>query len=262
MAKYILYIDVIKYTTFISDNLITIIFSLGFILEELLIFKYHFNFKDRQECHFTLKLQLGSLSYTRITNTELPEWTRLTHHQCENCPLTTEEHLHCPIAVNLNDIIDKFSNSISYTEVQVCVESPDRIYAKDTTVHEALSSLIGIIMVTSGCPIMNILRPMVRFHLPFSNIEETIFRSVGSYLIIQYFKHAAGKTTDWKLKKLIKAYEEIQTVNNGMAKRLYSVSEADANANAVVILDMLAKELPYSILDNLKDLQYLYQDFI
>jgi hypothetical protein len=231
-------------------------------LEDVLIFKYHFNFKDLQECHFTIKLQLKRLSYTRIIDSELPEWTRLAYHQCENCPLTVDEHRHCPIAVNLSDIIDKFSNAISYTEVRVQVESPDRTYLKDTTVHEALSSMIGIIMVTSGCPIMNILRPMVRFHLPFSNIEETIFRSVGSYLIIQYFKHAAGKTTDWELKNLIKSYEEIQTVNNGMAKRLYSVSKADANANAVVILDMLAKELPYSMLDNLKDLKYLYQDFI
>jgi hypothetical protein len=235
---------------------------LGLKLEDLLIFKYHFNFKDRQECHFNIKLQLEHLAYTRIVNTELPEWTCLTHHQCDNCPLNAEEHLYCPIAVNLSDIIDKFSNAISYTEVHVHVESPDRTYFKDTTVHEALSSLIGIIMVTSGCPIMNILRPMVRFHLPFSNIEETIFRSVGSYLIIQYFKHSAGKATDWDLKNLIKSYEEIQTVNNGMAKRLYSVSEADANANAVVILDMLAKELPYSILENLKELKYLYQDFI
>jgi hypothetical protein len=231
-------------------------------LEESLIFNYHFKFKNNRESHFTIRLHLDGLSYSRCKEAEPPDWTRLENHQCENCPLEKDQHTHCPIAINLADIIDKFSDSISYTEVQVRVESPDRTYMKDTTLHEALSSLIGIIMVTSGCPVMSILRPMVRFHLPFSNVEETIFRSVGSYLIIQYFKHSEGKTADWELENLIKSYNKIQSVNNGMAKRLYSVSEADANANAVVILDMLAKELPYSILDKLKDIQYLYKDFI
>ena len=231
-------------------------------MKQILQIKYHFKFHKAGYIHFTIKLNSESLVYKRADTPNLPEWTRLENHQCSNCPLDVKKHPYCPIAVNLSDIIDKFSDCISYTEVNVRVDSPDRIYIKDTTIHEALSSLIGIIMVTSGCPIMDILRPMVRFHLPFSNIEETIFRSVGSYLIMQYFKNANGKAPDWELKLLINAYEKIQIVNNGMAKRLYSVSKSDANANAVVILDMLAKELPYSILENLKELQYLYQDFI
>jgi hypothetical protein len=231
-------------------------------MEDSLVFKYHFNFDEHKKCHFTIKLHRDNLSYIRTMDPKPAKWTLLTYCQCDNCPLTKNDHAHCPIALNLSDIVDKFSDCVSYTEVHVRVESPERVYAKKTTVHEALSSLMGIIMVTSGCPVMHILRPMVRFHLPFSNIEETIFRSVGSYLIIQYFKHSIGQTADWELKNLIKSYQEIQIVNTGMAKRLYSVSASDASANAVVILDMLAKELPYSILDNLKELKYLYQDFI
>jgi hypothetical protein len=47
-----------------------------------------------------------------------------------------------------------------------------------------------------------------------------------------------------------------------MAQRLRSISDKDAGANAVIVLDIFAKELPYSILDGLKKLEYLYKDFI
>ena len=54
-------------------------------------------------------------------------------------------------------------------------------------------SLIGIYMVTSGCPIMDKLRPMARFHLPFASTEETIYRAISTYLLGQYFLEQKGK---------------------------------------------------------------------
>lgn len=41
--------------------------------------------------------------------TEAPIWTKLTCNQCENCPLKKEEHEHCPIAYNLSNLIEEFS---------------------------------------------------------------------------------------------------------------------------------------------------------
>ena len=94
---------------------------------------------------------------------------------------------------------------------------------------------------------MSILRPMVRFHLPFATIEETIYRSVSCYLLAQYFLLKKGKEPDWELEKLAQAYEDIQMINVGMTDRLRSISEEDANANAVVVLDVFAKALPSPI---------------
>jgi len=51
-------------------------------------------------------------------------------------------------------------------------------------------------------------------------------------------------------------------LNIGMTNRLRSISETDANANAVIVLDVFAKELPYSIFEGLKKLEYMYKDFL
>ena len=59
-------------------------------------------------------------------------------------------------------------------------------------VQMGVSSLLGVIMTTSGCPIMAQLKPMVRFHLPFASLEETIFRMVSMHLVAQYLRHQDG----------------------------------------------------------------------
>ena len=115
-------------------------------------------------------------------------------------------------------------------------------------------------MVTSDCPNMISLRPMVRFHLPFATIEETVFRSVSTYLLGQYFKHKNGEEADWDLDGLLENYETIQKVNYGMASRMRSAVDKDANLNALVVLDVFAKELPFSIQKSLEMLEYLFKD--
>jgi hypothetical protein len=119
--------------------------------------------------------------------------------------------------------------------------------------------MIGIYMVTSGCPILSNLKPMVRFHLPFASIEETIYRSASTYLLGQYFKMKKGLQPDWNLTGLAEIYKEIQKVNIGMAARIRSISPKDANINAIVELDVFAKELPDNIQEDLKRLAYLFE---
>ena len=45
-----------------------------------------------------------------------------------------------------------------------------------------------------------------------------------------------------------------------MAARLRSASSKDANVNALIILDIFAKEMPEKIDDSLKMLKYLYEE--
>ena len=106
---------------------------------------------------------------------------------------------------------------------------------------------------------MSKLKPMVRFHLPFASVQETINRSVSSYLLGQYFNYKEGKEADWDLAGLKQSYKEIQTVNYGMAGRLRSISAKDANVNALIILDIFAKEMPETIDGSLNLLRYLYE---
>jgi hypothetical protein len=229
--------------------------------DETIFFNYNFKFNNQREVTFEMKLRLNDLSYIKDHIDNKPDWTRLEYHQCKNCQLTIKHTAYCPIALNLTNIMPQFQSILSYEKVFVTVETIERIYQKNTTVQQSLGSMLGILMVTSGCPIMKILRPMVRLHLPFSSLEETVFRSVSSYLLAQYFRNKKGELADWELLGLLKAYGEIQIVNTGMAKRLKSISEKDASANAIVVLDVFAKELPFSIIDGLKNLEYLYREF-
>ena len=229
---------------------------------DFIFYKYSFKFKDQEEIFFEIKLKLNDLSYIKEETGHKPDWTRLEYHQCTNCKLSKVQTAYCPIALNLISIIPKFQSTLSYEKVFVTVETMERTYQKYTTVQQALGSMLGILMVTSGCPIMKILRPMVRLHLPFASLEETVFRSVSSYLLAQYFRNKKKEKADWDLKELLQAYGEIQIVNTGMAKRLKSISDKDASANAIVVLDVFAKELPFSISDGLKNLEYLYHEFI
>ena len=225
-------------------------------------YKYVFIFEDDTKEIFNLQLDPETLEFIRNQNSISPAWAELDHHKCENCTLSSSTHKLCPIALNVNDIFPPFKERASYENVVVRVETKERIYELNTSIQQGLSSMLGILMVTSGCPNMNILRPMVRFHLPFATIDETIYRSASCYLLGQFFRYKNGKSVDWYMKNLSKAYERIQVVNVGMTHRLRSISDKDAGANAVIVLDIFAKELPYSILDGLQKLEYLYKDFI
>jgi len=227
---------------------------------EFTYINYHFVFEDKTEAHFPINLSLNDLKFLPQNNKVHASWTELEFNQCECCQLNKNEASHCPIATNLEDIITTFKNRRSYERVLLRVETPERLYEKDIPLQHGLGSLLGIIMVTTGCPTMGILRPMVRFHLPFATIEETIFRSVSSYLLGQYFQLKKGNDPDWDLDGLAEAYGDIQMINVGMTDRLRSISKEDANANAVVVLDVFAKALPSSIIDSVKELEYLFQD--
>lgn len=225
-------------------------------------FKYEFIFKGSSTETFKIQLNEETLDFIQNKELQPPTWAKLEHHQCENCKLKKTTNPYCPIAKSLTEIFPPFVDKVSYENVLVRVTTKERIYELNTSVQKGLSSLLGILMVTSGCPTMNILRPMVRFHLPFATVDETVYRSASSYLLGQFYRYKNGKTVDWYMKDLSKAYEGIQIVNIGMAHRLRSISDKDAGANAVIVLDIFAKELPYSIVAGLHKLEYLYKDFI
>ena len=228
-------------------------------MTKTLTFEYEFTFKSGRQSRFQISLDARTLEYIPPPNREKPEWTRLENHQCENCTLHASEHPFCPVALNLIDILPEFIDVYSYEETDVVVKSDQRTYSARVPVQQGLSSMLGIYMVSSGCPILSHLRPMVRFHLPFASVEETIYRSVSTYLLKQYFRYITGEKADWDLVELTQTYKEIQQVNFDMAERLRSVPAKDANVNALILLDIFAQELSFNIKESLKMLEYLFK---
>ncbi len=225
---------------------------------ETIYYKYLFLFDNGHKESFNITLHKKTLKYIPAKSLQPSAWTKLEHEQCQNCPLNNEDYPDCPLALNLTDVVPKFSSLYSHDNVNVMIETEERTYSKNTSLQQALGAMMGIYMVTSDCPVMSSLRPMVRFHLPFASVEETVFRSVSTYLLRQFFKYKNGEEADWNLKYLMGNYEKIQLLNHGMAARMRSVVDKDANLNALVVLDVFAKELPFSIKKSLEDLEYLF----
>ncbi len=232
--------------------------------QDSLVFSYTFIYAEGNRRQATVQIALDPVTLEQIREPEddLPDWTRLGHHQCTVCPLSETEHERCPVAVSLVELVDVFQDLLSYSDVEVLVVTQHRTVFRRTTVQKALSSLIGLYMATSGCPVLGRLKPMARFHLPFATREETIFRAVGAYLTAQYFLQKQGIPFDQELTGLREMYEQIHQVNVDMTNRLRHVSAGDASVNAVVLLDLFAQELPFSINENLADLQHLFAPFL
>ena len=115
-------------------------------------YNYKFIFQDGNEREFNIELDSVTLNLTQTQNKARPEWTKLGCYKCPNCTLN-DQYAFCPIAINIADIIDYFRNFVSHEQVEVIVTAQERKYIKRVTLQHGVSSLIGIYMVTSGCPV-------------------------------------------------------------------------------------------------------------
>lgn len=189
---------------------------------------------------------------------EVPHWTALDFHRCGNCPLKSDRHPRCPLAVRIAQIVDRFRDVRSFDEMFVEVTMEERTVSRATSAQKGLSSLMGLICAVSGCPLTGFLKPMARFHLPLANQQETIFRAVSMYLLAQYFKAKHGKQADFSLEGLVRNYHELQTMNIAMSERIRAGSSMDATVNAMVILDTFAKALPFAVEDSLEKIEPIF----
>lgn len=220
-------------------------------------FGYHFKFENGEEKKFDILLDPQDLSLIQTDESTRPEWTKLKYSQCSNCPLGDEVE-YCPVAVNLSTLVEAFGNEDSFKTATVTVEIPERTYVKKTSLQKALSAIIGVTMVTSGCPIMDKLRPMARFHLPFASALETFFRNLSMYLVAQLLRVHKGKEPDWDLKELIEIYKNISVVNKGMSQRVHDATTKDANVNAIVILHSFGDGMSYFIENGLEEIENFF----
>lgn len=225
-------------------------------------FRYIFLFPDDREEVFDLNLDAHTLDLLEDIPEELPTWTSLDFHQCPNCQLTIQTHPNCPVAAHLVKLIAACKNVLSFDELHVDIISPERIVFKGTTAQKGISSLMGLIMATSGCPHTSFFKPMARFHLPFASAEETIYRATSMYLLAQYFLKKQGKEADLELEGLAKIYHNIQLINKSVAERLRAITDKDSALNALILLDIFAKTLPFAIEESLEEVRYLFTPYL
>lgn len=224
---------------------------------------YTFKFKDGETKRIKLELDPADLSMLPVERKSYPEWTKLSFHQCANCPLNESEHPRCPIAANMAELVDAFKDSISHHEVEIRIDTPQRTFYRKGPMQYGVSSLIGVYMVTSGCPVMDKLRPMVATHLPFASLDETMYRVISMYLLAQYLRQKRNLSVDWDLKNLVPIYEAIRIVNKHFCERLSEIHIQDASLNAVVVLDSFADFTTFAIeQDTMERLEKLFEPYL
>jgi len=219
---------------------------------------YRFTFGNENTHHYSLQLDPVTLKLISATDQIVSKWMRLEFNQCPNCPLNPETTPLCPVTNNLDLLVNNCDKLRSHNEVFLEVITSERVISANTTVQRGLSSLLGLMLATSDCPHTRYFRPMARFHLPLASEEETIYRAASMYLLAQYFKLNEGKSADINLSGLADIYSNLQIVNKSLANRLRAASDSDAAVNAVVLLDLFAKAIPFSITDSLEDIRYLF----
>ncbi len=225
--------------------------------------EYHFRFVQGREVVFRIALRKPGLHLIVDPARPLPDWTRLEHCRCPNCPLQPDRHPHCPAAVGVADLVESFKDCLSTELAEITVVAEAREYRRQAPIQYGISSLMGLLMATSGCPVFERLRPMVHTHLPFATIEETMFRASAMYLLAQFFRYQQGKAPDWDLERLVGLYEAVGQANQAFSRRLVSINPKDASLNALANLDCFALVTSFSITrDNLRDLEPLFRAYL
>lgn len=220
---------------------------------------YDIRFSDGMSHHFEIALDPKTRCMIP-TGSSRPAvaWTRLNFEQCRCCPLDPAKVKFCPVAVNIADIVEAFKNKASSESCKIRCEVEERVYLKKTSLMEGLSSIFGIIMATSCCPVMDFFKPMARFHLPFSTGDESTVRAVSMFLLRYYLRNAGAGSFRSAMKDLENQYARVRQVNEGLFARIAQVGSEDADKNAIVMLHSLSQLLSMEIEQNLDSIAGIF----
>jgi len=205
----------------------------------------------------TLEFTFDAVDFTMLKAPPDPPpfWTELSFSRCANCPLDGRKNPHCPAALQLSSALEPLDALVSFDTVGVTVTQAERTVYARTSAQQAMSSVIGLVMATSGCPWTDHLRPMARFHLPFASEAETVYRSIGMFLLA---RSLAGDVEPHGFAALEALYENLHVVNRDMSRRLGAATRTDPARNAMALLDAYTTLLPAAIERSLDELRPLF----
>jgi hypothetical protein len=223
---------------------------------------YTFTLADESRERFDLELDPATLTLRKEPPPSPPAWTALSFHQCPHCPFTPEKEPLCPAAVNLVPLLERLDHLASYDQTSLEVVTEERCVSQKTTAQRAIGSLMGLLIAASRCPYTHFFKPMARFHLPLATEDETIYRATANFMLAQYLRKNSEHPPDYRLDGLKAIYRNMQTVNHAMAQRLRSTARTDSSVNAIILLDMYAKSVPYVTKGDLKEIRLLFAAYL
>ena len=206
--------------------------------------RYRFDLPDGSTK--TLDFTFGAVDF-KLQNAPLedpPFWTELGFSQCANCPLDKRQTAHCPAALQMASAVEPLKALVSFDTLGVTVTQAERTVHARISAQQAMSSVLGLIMATAGCPWTDHLRPMARFHLPFASEAEAVYRSICMFLLARELVGAAEPQGFAALEAL---YASLHVVNRDMSRRLGAATRTDPARNAMALLDSYTTLLPAAL---------------
>jgi len=191
-----------------------------------------------------------------------PDWAKLGYQQCPHCPLRPQETSHCPLALQLYDIVGKFHDTSSIDEVELEVITQERRVIRTLAIQEAIASMLDLIWPICGCPKTAHMKVLARFHLPIASEEETVFRVTGMYLLAQYFLSHISVNARIEFDGLTKIYEDFHELNTAVARRLRGATRSDSVKNAVTLIDMYSMLVPALLEDRLVEMRGFFKAYL
>jgi hypothetical protein len=223
--------------------------------------RYLFTLPDQSTLEYLFKLE-GERYVLQNQNRQPPPWSELHCQQCAHCPYKGGKGpAFCPAAQQLSLVVEDVNELMSYDKIEMRVETSQRTLVQQTSVQEAVSSLLGLLFASSGCPHTEFLLPLARYHLPMATPEETIWRACGSFLLAQYFRENNNETPE-KLEDILRRYQNLEDINRAMVKRLRNQVSSDSCLNAIVVLDNYAKHFPSFLEKSIHNLKPLYASYL
>ena len=232
--------------------------------------RYRFDLPDGSQKTLDFLFDAASFRLSNPPPADPPFWTELGFNRCANCPLNAERHSHCPAALQMAAALEPLKALVSFDTVGVKVAQSERTVYVETTAQQAMSSVLGLVMATAGCPWTDHLRPMARFHLPFANEAETLYRSVTMFLLSREIAGRApapdaaprelsrAQTEQGPFAALEELYRNLHVVNRDMSRRLGAATNTDPARNAIALLDSYTTLLPAALDRSLDELRPLF----
>jgi hypothetical protein len=217
--------------------------------------RYRFDLPDGSQKSLDFSFDSADFRLTNPAPAEPPPWTELQFNQCANCPLNPADNPRCPAALQMVAAIEPLKALVSFDTVGVTVTQAERTMYAETTAQAAMSSVLGLIMATAGCPWTDRLRPMARFHLPFASEAETVYRSISMFLLARELSGSSGARGFAALEEL---YENLHVVNRDMSRRLGAATRTDPARNAMALLDAYTTLLPAALACSMDELKPLF----
>lgn len=225
---------------------------------------YRFTLPDQRIQEYRFDIDPFSLERSGGSVPPHPDWTRLEFQQCSHCPLSADDHPHCPVALGLQDVVVPLGALVSHQQIDVEAITQERRVVMTVSAQHAVSSVMGLAVASSACPYTAFLKPMARFHLPLASLEETVFRAISTYLVAQHLRRLDGLPVDDTLAGLDRIYQNLKILNDAQARRLRSaaVMLRDAGLNALIILDNFAQTVPMVLDEGLAMLRPSFGPFL